>query len=71
MMFRMILNLSGNCPRTDLTLRATGLYFFLAAAKVSINSGIGSSVSVVSSLLVVVLVVYDESGYEMSNNERE
>ena len=29
MMLRMILNLSGSVPMNGLTLRATGLYFFL------------------------------------------
>lgn len=38
MMFLMILNLSGSSPITGLTLRCTGLYFFLAAAKVGIGS---------------------------------
>ena len=37
MIFQTILNLAGNSPTCDLTLRATGLYFFLVAGKMSIR----------------------------------
>ena len=38
MMFLMIRNLSGSSPITGLTLRCTGLYFFLAETKIGMGS---------------------------------
>ena len=57
---RMIRNLSGNSPIMGLTLRATGLYFFLVASFINIGSSEGLSASVkgevyVSSRGIIVL----------------
>src|ERR1700678_163699 len=47
---RTIRNLSGNSPITGLTLRATGLYFFLVASFINIGSSVCLSASVVGEI---------------------
>ena len=69
MMLRMIQNLSGNSPMKGLTLRATGLYFFLPSR--FINIGLSMLLSVVSGMIIMSMsgLVSDMCSWDNSPSE--